>query len=463
LKFPFVGPSYTLAVRDADIQRTVNMFPSIVESGSGKSPSILRSIPGLVEFADLGSEIRGMAVANDVLYAVGGSGMYSVSNSGAEVLRGSLSTATGVVSMDKNRTQLVAVDGPNGYVLTLSSNAFQPITSPNFYGSNNVYVSDGYAIFVRPNTDAFYISAIDDALAIDALDFEVDSSEAGPITGHIIDHGQIFLFKKNGASVWDNSGANDFPYAKNPGAKIQTGCDAAYSIKQLDNTIYWLGGTENGGGQVWKLSGYTPVRVSTKAIEELLQSSSDLSQAVAYAHQEGGNSFYCLNVPGIQTTLCYEISAGAWHERAEFVAGEFTQHRATCHVFAYGKHLVGTASGKIYELDTSVNNNAGDILCRERTSPYLATPSNKKIDVNGFEFDCDVGTGLSSGAAAQVMVRYSKNGGKTWAAWRYVSLGVVGQWRTRAKILRLGNARDWVFQVRCTDDVPFNIVSAEVT
>lgn len=48
---PFVGPSYTLNTRKADVQRTVNMFPVANEVAGGKSAAYLESVPGLVVFS----------------------------------------------------------------------------------------------------------------------------------------------------------------------------------------------------------------------------------------------------------------------------------------------------------------------------------------------------------------------------------------------------------------------------
>lgn len=43
----FVGGSDLLSVRKEDIQRTINMYPVVSESGSGKSQTYLQAIPGL--------------------------------------------------------------------------------------------------------------------------------------------------------------------------------------------------------------------------------------------------------------------------------------------------------------------------------------------------------------------------------------------------------------------------------
>lgn len=47
---PFVGPSYDLKRRKASVQRCINLMPTPIESGSGKAPSYLAPVPGLVPF-----------------------------------------------------------------------------------------------------------------------------------------------------------------------------------------------------------------------------------------------------------------------------------------------------------------------------------------------------------------------------------------------------------------------------
>lgn len=50
---PFVGGSYSLAVRRADVQRTVNMYPVGAEDEGSHAPSYLAQIPGLDVFSDV--------------------------------------------------------------------------------------------------------------------------------------------------------------------------------------------------------------------------------------------------------------------------------------------------------------------------------------------------------------------------------------------------------------------------
>jgi len=462
-QIPIVGPSYFLRVRKADVQRSVNLFPSIVESGTGKAPAILQSIPGLVLFADTGAEIRAMRTAKDGrLYVVSGPALNEIDSAGAITSRGTLTTTTGAADIALNLTELIVVDGPYGYTSNFASNVFEPINAPAFNGSVRVSVLNGRAIYVKPDSQQFSLSGIDDANLIDTLDFASAESSPDNIVTHIVDHGQVFFFGENGIEIWDDTGGTDFPLSRNEGAKIETGTSAAFSVKKLDNTVFWLGNDERGGGIVWKLSGYTPVRISTQAIEEMLQSVTDLSGAVAYTYQQDGHSFYCLNVPGLTTTLCFDVGTGNWHERAELTAGEYAQHRGQFHAYAFGKHLIGTASGKIYQYDPTANTNAGDVLVRDRISPHQATPTYKRQLFAVLQVDCVIGKGKPDGSAPQLMMRYSNDGGIAWGNWRTASMGAIGERRNRTIYRRLGEAHDRCWHIRCTEDVQFAIVGANV-
>lgn len=461
---PFVGPSYTLDVRGADCQRTVNMFPAIVESGSGKAAAILQRIPGLSLFVDLAAgQIRGFKQTAGRCFVVAGSTLYEIDSSGTATSRGTLFTSTGPVGIAAGLNQVVVVDGPFGYVFTLATNAFTQITSSAFYGSDVVGFVGGFFIFLRPDTQQFYISAIDDATSLDALDFASAESAPDKLVSLIIDHGDVLLFGETTTEPWLLTGDGDFPFQANSRSKMEVGIVGPFAAAKLDSTVLWVGRDENGEAQVWIANGYRPQRVSTHAIEQALQTSTDLASTVVYVYQQDGFSHFCIQAPGLDTTLCYEVTSQSWHDRAELVNGEYTQHRAKHHCYAFGKHLVGGDDGKVYWYDKTKNTNNGDVLVRDRICPHNASPLLDYQFYSEFILDCTVGKGKSDGSEALVMFRYA-NGvtdgeEPAWGNWRTASLGNVGERQKRVIFRRLGRAIDRIWHVRCTDDVPFSIIN----
>ena len=463
MSIPFVGPSYQLATYKASAQRTVNMHLMGMETPS-KAPFILESVPGLSVFATLGAEIRGGTDAGGRCFFVAGSTLYELAADGTSTNRGTLLTSTGPVAMRWGLTQLVIVDGDYGYVLRLSTNVFERITSEAFYGSTSVSYLNGYFGFVRPDTQQFYVSSIDDATTLDALDFVSAERVPDGLVSAIDDHGQIIMFGSLSIEIWDAYSSSSFPFQRNNGAAIEVGCMAANSVRQADNNVFFVGRDENGAGMVYRLASVTqPQRISSVAVEEALKTSTDLTQAVAWTYQDRGLTFYCLQAPGLSSTWCYEISTGSWHERADLDGlGQFKAFRVDHAVFAHGKQLVGGADGIVYDMSRDHRTFAGDPIVRERTSPHSAAPMLERFSFGAFVLDCTTGES-AQGLESFVELSWSNDGGAEFGNPVTRSVGKVGERFPRLTWRRLGSARNRVWRLRYSGEAPFSVINAEVS
>lgn len=458
---PFVGVSYTLATRQASAQRAVNLYLQSMETPS-KATHVMPAWPGLVLFAALGAEIRGAIEIGSRCFVVAGSSLYELSSAGVATNRGTLATSTGSVGMAWGTTQLVIVDGANGYVLTLASNAFSAITDPDFPGSARVAYLDGFFVFSEPGTQAMYSTAIDDASNIDALDFASAESSPDEIVAHIVCNQRLFALGSRVTEIFFTTGGDSFPFSRSNGETIDVGCIAKWSVVRADAGLLWIGRDANGSGMVYHSAGGPPQRVSTTAVEQLLQGSSDLSAAVAWVVQWQGETFYAVNAPGLSQTLAYQLSTNSWFDICEIDSdGQFAPWRATHHTFAHGLHLVGDAAGNVYRMDGSVNNFAGDPRVCERTSPNDAAPLRELKTHSMFVLDCT--TGAAATGEPMVELSFSNDGGATFGNPVLRSAGSLGNRYQRLVWRRLGRARDRVWKVRFSADAEFAIVSGEAT
>lgn len=457
-----VGPSYALRFGKADNERTINYIPVQIESGLGKggSGSYLKQFPGLSLLASLAGGVRGLCVARDVLYVVAGSTLYEISATWAATSRGPV-VGTGIVSMSVNKTQIAIACGAFGYVYDLDTKTIAS-QSTNWRGSDRVDVLDGFGIYAEPSTSQFYISGNQNFSSLDPLDFATLEGSTGNVVAWLVKHREILFLKQNTGEVWYDSPDQDFPLARNSGANIEVGCSAVHSLQKIGGVAYWLGRDEKGSAAVFQMAAYQPQRISNHWLEEQLQSLGDTPDAYAFTMHFEGLTFYVLQVPGMSTTPCFEITSGLWFELAELVDGDYQPWRGVAHAYVYGKHVIGDASGKLYALDATKNTNNGDELVRDRITPHFARPDLRRQRVGSIQFDCDVGNGISLGAQARLMLRYSDDGGKTWGNWRYLTLGAIGQYKARARATMLGSARDRVWHIRVTDDVTCNLLSAVV-
>ncbi|MCW1958308.1 MAG: packaged DNA stabilization protein [Mycobacterium sp.] len=450
-----IGPSYHLADRKSAVQRTVNLYMREVEGVGEDLQVVLDSAPGLVEYADLGATVRGSYATDTRWFVAAGQQLYELT-SGSAVSMGSLASTSGFVSMCHGRDQLVAVDGQNGYVLRLNTDDFAQITDSDWRGADHVVEIDGYFVFVDPDTDQFYLSAIDDATSLDALDFSSADKQPDNIVTHRVHKSELVFLGTTSGEFWVNSGDADFPFVRYNSTPMDVGIVGKRAVVGAADTLFWVGQTKSSRGIVYMLVGHQPVPVSDAAVHEALQAPGvDLSQCVLSTYQRGKNEFVCVNAPGMSTTWCYDAVTKQWHERARLDNGEFAPRQDEAFVL-FGGQVYTYFGTKIYRVDPSAYTLAGDPLVRERTWPHLRNPSMEPIAFRGLELGCTTGYG------GNISLTLSNDGGTTWGPPLLRSLGAIGQWMQRVRWLNLGSAHDRVFRLRCSEAVPLTIHQAAV-
>lgn len=471
MRFPgFIGPSYVSQSVNVDCQRCVNLYPEMNPLGTGKEKEVASLVPtpGLTLLLTLPkSPVRGLwRASNGTLFAVGGEKLYSVSSSWAATELGSLNTSTGAVSIADNGTHVVVVDGTSGYAWNIDTSSFAQITDPDFPGADQVTYQDGYFIFNKINSQEFFISGLVD-ITFDALDIEFAEGSPDNLVGLISSNQNLFLFGTQSTEVFYNSGDADFPFSRIQGAVVDVGCAAAFTIAKLQDSIYFLGGDSTGSGIVYRMIGYKPERISTPSIESIIRGVDldDLADARAWTYQQGGHIFYCLNLPGVDSTWVFDASTGLWHERCYLNLWSLERHRADCHAVAYAKNVVGDyETGAIYALDPDAETDNGVSKKWLRRSPHLSE-GLVRIRHNSFQLDMETGVGTSGtgqGVDPQVMMRFSDDGGNTWSNERWADAGKIGKTRTRVIWRRLGSSRDRVYEVSGTDPVKWVLIGAEL-
>lgn len=462
MKAGLVGPSYEAFSLPFDAQRTINMFPVVNESGQGKEVAALYSVPGKQLFATVGGgPIRGLfASANGRVFAVSDTEVFEISSDGSATIRGSLITSDTDCTFDETPLELAICDGTNLYILEYSSNTFTRVTDADFPGAATVTQLDGYFIVNKPGTGEFYLSDLLDGTSWTALFFATAESSPDALVRPFSVFGQLFLLGEQTAEVWYNSGGLDFPFARLEGGKMEKGCAAAGSVAKIDNTVFWLGRDKDGHGIVYRATGFTPVRISTHAIEQRIRESGSLTDIKGFTYQADGHTFYALTGGNLETTLVYDAATQLWHERAYLEDdGTYSTDLISSCVFAFNKHLVGDrSSGSIYELSMDVYDDAGNELKRSRTFSHIFNEGNR-FRINSLRIDFEYGVGLEDNSDATAWLEISEDGGRTWSKMYGTSIGRIGT-RGRAIWRRLGFMEQATFRVSITDPVKVAICGA---
>ena len=470
MKSPILGSAYVARSVNAADNRMVNLFPEIIPE-AGKSPAYLQRAPGLRLLTTVGTgPIRGVNSFNGNLYVVSGEQLIKLDSTYTATVLGTVSGATGPVSMANNGIQLfVACNGPS-YVYNSSTLAFGQITDPDFPGALTVSYLDGYFVFIEPDSQSVWVTALNDPTSIDPLDFASAEGDPDGLVSSIVNHSEVWLFGTNSVEVWYDSGNADFPLQRIQGAFNELGCAATFSVAKMDNGVFWLGQDARGTGMVYRANGYTGQRISTHAVEWQIQQYSDIADATAYTYQQDGHSFYVLNFPSANATWVYDVATQAWHERAGWVNGAFTRHRADCQTFFNNEVTVGDyQNGNIYAFDLNVYDDYDRVQKWLRSWRALPTGDNnlKRTSQHSLQLDCESGVGLETGQGddPQVMLRWSDDGGHTWSREQWSSMGRIGQYYKRVFWRRLGmtlKLRDRVYEISGTDPVKIAIMGAEL-
>jgi hypothetical protein len=482
----------------------VNLFPEAIPEGSGgKEAGFLMRCPGLRLLATVGTgPIRGLWVTNGVAYVVSGDKFYSLSTSYTATLIGTVS-GTGPVSMADNGTQIFIACNPLSYIYNVSTLVFAQITDVDFPGAGSVGYLDGYFVFNEPNSQKFWVTSLLDGTSVDPLDFASAEGYPDDVVALIVDHREIFLFGNTSVEVWYDAGTPDFPMARIQGAFMEVGCEAAYSVAKLDNSVFWLGSDARGRGIVYRANGYTPARISTNAVEFAIQSYGNITDAIGYTYQQDGHPFYVLIFPSAEATWVYDVSTQLWHERAAFENGLFVRHRSNCQMSYNDEIVVGDyEDGRVYAFDLDVY--ADDDQTQKWLRSWRALPAGqnnlKRTAHHSLQLDAETGVGLAQypsydtaekllteaglyltteagdylttsaylaapGYDPQVMLRWSDDAGHTWSNEHWNSMGKIGAYGTRTIWRRLGmteKIRDRVYEVSGTDPVKIAIMGAEL-
>lgn len=394
-------------------------------------------------------QLRGLQKFNGVLHALRGDTLYAIDGGGEATSIGTLGSTAGPVDFAVNTIQMGITDGTALWVYdgtTLQQNA-------SYVPGDRITVAGQRLFFSQLNTQRVGYSALANMMSIDPLDFFSAERVPDNLIGIVDVYGQLLLLGSESGEVWEVVGGAEV-VARNDGAYIEHGLAAAHSLKKVAGSCMWLASTERGQASVMQLQGYQAKPVSTRAIEERFEGI-ELSAATAYTRSAGKQEFYCLNVPGLDTTLVYDTTWKQWHEEAELVNGQYRPFRARCHAFVYGQHFVGAEDGIVYRMDPRVNTFAGQPKCRDRISPVISYPSIRELQFPRLGLMCEKATN------GTVMMRYSDDNGATWSNWHTKSAGATGQYRQQVVFRRLGTGYDRVYQVRMTDDAAFNPVSAD--
>jgi len=320
---------------------------------------------------------------------------------------------------------------------------------------------DSYFIVIAADSGQFNISTSNDGTAWDALDFA--NAERNPDNTLAIETigRDIYFIGEYTSEVWTNTGGR-FPFEPYTNGVIEFGTSAANSIAKTDEGVIFVTQNERGQGKIVGINGIQRLVLSNPALEYQLSTYGDLSDAYGFTYEQAGHSFYQVTFPKVEKTWVFDTTLKdpdlGWHQRST----NENRHVAATHVYFNGKNYVGAYnSSEVFELDLSTYTDNGIPILRERAGVHIQL-NRQRVRYDKVEFEFEAGVGLigGQGSAPKIILDWSDDGGHVWSNARYISIGGIGQYGTRALAHHLGSARDRIFRVRTSDPVKFVLINA---
>ncbi len=308
---------------------------------------------------------------------------------------------------------------------------------------------DGYMLLAAANSQDIYNSDTDNIYGWGAGNFV--SSEMWPddIVSLARQNNQLLALGNHSSEFfYDAANATGSPFARNEGTVMQMGCAAPYAVYENERFCIFVGQSQSGGRAVWLVEGFQPKKVSTEAVERVLdEEGTSIRTANGYGLRTKGHLLYVINLTSC--TLVYDLEEKVWHEWSSNSNGSHV-------AFAYGfcsdmedgrSVLLHNTDGYTYIVDPDVyQDHTTSIIADIYTAKYDGSTMNRKFQHN-LNIVGDLGSTFT--------IRWSDDDYTTWSS--YVTLST-----SRPFFARGGSFRRRAFNIRHTANEDFRTEAIEI-
>lgn len=364
-----IGSAYADKVRSWSSQDVCNWIPTQAEVPGTRTPQRYATAPGLRPYVEVpesefsGTVVRGMWNCNNKLFAVIGTQLYQISNTGVAIPRGTIPGVQRVKfahNWINEGNELLIVNGYSGYVYSTVTQELKKVVDAGYPGAIDVVFIDNYLVQIEPARRFAFNSALADASNYNELDRFTSEVNSDLLVGMAVTNNELLLFSEKSSEFFYNSGDDVQPF-KSKRIYMNRGCAGRDTINLTDNTVFWLGDD----GCFYRLDGYSPVRISTRPVEEAIRGL-NWAQAFSLVWNDSGHSVVYWTFPDGHT-WGYDASTQKWHRRA---SRGMRRWRVNCMATWQDRWFAGDFQAKrIWEVDWDYYMEGDQEIERECTSP----------------------------------------------------------------------------------------------
>ena len=278
-----------------------------------------------------------------------------------------LNSFFGDVSIDENSASQIAIcDGVNlwiyNYITNTPTLAILPTNPDTGLKITPGYVTFHDSYFIVPDTTSnrWYLSKQNDgtvwnwgpasSAVFGVISTKPDNAVAvlrAPGRGNL-----IYVFGENVVEMYNNVGAQLFPYNRNNSISIDYGCISSNTIAALDDYVCWLGANEKSGPVIMISSGLDSTRLSTDGIDYKLADLFAPQSSYGFMFKLDGHIFYQLTFydPRDNYTLLYDFNT----KKFFYMTDENMNFHIAEAVAFYNNtyYFVSLDDGNVYEMNS---------------------------------------------------------------------------------------------------------------
>ena len=468
LPIPLIGPSYTNRSLPLSAQVTKGLFPEI--NPEARNIVSLHAFPGLKPFATSSGISRGSHVMAGVAYAIYGNTLVSIDALGAVTSIGTIA-GEAICDFANNGDLMFIATGEIPYMYTASTDVLEEVTDDSVNRPSTVGYMNAQFIMDENDTNSelgeFVTSQLTGELTaedfVNALDFAEANSHPDDILRIKIYNEMVYFFGTDGLEPWWNSGVGSPPFDRVQGASRKYGLGAKWSLDDTDEFLYFLDDQRIPR----RMFGLQVSNIGNPALDKEWSKYSRISDAIGYAFTMDQNNFYQLTFPSADRTWLYHEQSNSWYQLS--FGTDNQRHRGHSHVFAYDKNLITDHSnGKMYELDFDTYTDNDEVIQRRRSTATIHSglygEPGKEIFFEQVEFIVQTGEGIATGQGSdpQLMIRFTDDGGRTFSAEMWHSLGVGGDYHKRVILQNQGRAMQRIYELTYSEPTPFSLIEAHM-
>ena len=406
---------------------------------------------------------RGSHVKDGVAYFVNGDGAYRFNSDFTLEYLGMVEGESRCSFADNGRQLMIVSPGIDGYIIDETDNpVFQKILDEDFKANGNPQTVDFIDSFFIVTTDQkkFIKSAANDGLSWNALEFLGADADPDKIVSSIVNKNRLFIGGTETIEVFSNVGAGGFPFQRVNGFIIPKGVFAPFSMISADSSFMWIGGGTNEKAAIWRLNGNDAEKISTTAIDNILQSytNEEINTSFAWSYADSGAFFIGFRLP--TTTIVFDLITSQWHERKSKLidsrgVSQFTSWRVNSLVTVYGGlYCADSQDGRVGRVSDEIYTEYESPIFREFSIATLFN-NGDSFNIPEVELICESGTANKDDPDPVIFMSSSKDA-RIFNDDIPRSLGRTGEYSARQIWRRLGRfARFCVLRFTFSDKCKF--------